>query len=194
MGGFMNDITDLKRLAEETKRKMTKSVESTKKEFQNIRTGRASIALVEGISVNYYNTPTPIKNLGTITTPDARTIQIQPWDATAVAEIEKSILKSDLGLTPINDGKILRIQIPALTEERRNELTKVVRKVAEEGRISIRNARHEAIEQVKKLEKAKTVPEDMSHSSQKEIQKFTDQFIAQVDEALKHKEAEIHSI
>ncbi len=190
----MNDITDLKKLAEETKRRMTKSVESTKKEFQNIRTGRASIALVEGISVNYYNTPTPIKNLGTISTPDARTIQIQPWDVSAVAEIEKSILKSDLGLTPINDGKVLRIQIPALTEERRGELTKIVRKAAEEGRVSIRNTRHEAIEQVKKLEKAKTVPEDMSHVSQKEIQKFTDQFIAQVDEALKHKETEIHSI
>ena len=190
----MLDITDVKKLAEETKKRMAKSVESTKKEFLNIRTGRASIALVEGIQVNYYNTPTPIKNLGTISTPDARTIQIQPWDATAVAEIEKAILKSDLGLTPANDGKILRIQIPGLTDERRNELTKVIRRVAEEGRISIRNARHEAIEQVKKLEKAKTVPEDMSHVSQKELQKFTDQFIEQLDEALKHKETEIHSI
>ena len=190
----MNDITDLKKLAEETKRRMTKSVESTKKEFQNIRTGRASIALVEGISANYYNTPTPIKNLGTISTPDAKTIQIQPWDITAVAEIEKAILKSDLGLTPINDGKILRIQIPALTEERRNDLTKVVRKTAEEGRISIRNARHEAIEHVKKLEKATTIPEDLSHGTQKEVQKITDQLIAQVDEALTHKEKEIHSI
>lgn len=190
----MTDIVDVKKIAEETKKKMTKGVESTKKEFQNIRTGRASIALVEGIQVNYYNTPTPIKNLGTISTPDARTIQIQPWDVSAVAEIEKAIMKSDLGLTPVNDGKILRIQIPALTEERRNELTKVIRKVAEEGRISIRNSRHEAVEQIKKLEKAKTISEDLSHSSQKEIQKFTDQFIAQVDEALKHKEAEIHSI
>jgi ribosome recycling factor len=190
----MNDITDVKKLAEETKRRMVKSLEVTKKEFQNIRTGRASIALVEGISVNYYNTPTPIKNLGTISTPDARTIQIQPWDISAVAEIEKAILKSDLGLTPANDGKILRIQIPGLTDERRQELTKVIRRVAEEGRISIRNARHEAIEQVKKLEKAKAVPEDMSHVSQKEVQKFTDQFIEQLDEALKHKETEIHSI
>jgi ribosome recycling factor len=190
----MINITDVKKLVEETKKRMTKSVESTKKEFQNIRTGRASIALVEGIQVNYYNTPTPIKNLGTISTPDAKTIQIQPWDVTAVAEIEKAIMKSDLGLTPINDGKILRIQIPALTDERRNDLTKVVRKAAEEGRISIRSARHEAIEQVKKLEKAKTVPEDLSHGTQKEIQKITDQLIAQVDEALTHKEKEIHSI
>ena len=190
----MNNITDMRLLTEETKKRMAKSVESTKKEFQNIRTGRASIALVEGISVNYYNTPTPIKNLGTISTPDAKTIQIQPWDITAVAEIEKAILKSDLGLTPINDGKILRIQIPALTEERRGELTKIVRKAAEEGRVSIRNSRHEAIEQVKKLEKAKTIPEDLSHATQKEVQKITDQAIAQIDEALKHKETEIHSI
>jgi len=190
----MNDITDLKHLADETRKRMNKTLESTKKEFQNVRTGRASIALVEGISVNYYNTPTPIKNLGTISTPDAKTIQIQPWDITAVAEIEKAILKSDLGLIPANDGKILRIQIPALTEERRAELTKVVRKVAEEGRVSIRNSRHEAIEQIKKLEKAKTVPEDMSHSSQKEIQKITDQIIALIDEALAHKEIEVHAI
>ena len=190
----MPEIVDVKKISEEMKKKMTKSVESTKKEFQNIRTGRASIALVEGIQANYYNTPTPLKNLGTISTPDPKTIQIQPWDATAIAEIEKAILKSDLGLTPVNDGKILRIQIPALTEERRGELTKIVRKVAEEGRISIRNARHEAIEHVKKLEKAKTVPEDMSHSTQKEIQKITDQLIGQIDESLKHKEVEIHAI
>lgn len=190
----MPEIIDVKKITEETKRKMQKGLDSTKKEFQNIRTGRASIALVEGIQVNYYNTPTPIKNLGTISTPDPKTIAIQPWDITAVGEIEKAILKSDLGLTPINDGKVVRIQIPPLTEERRNELTKVIRKVAEEGRISIRNSRHEAIEQVKKLEKAKTIPEDMSHTAQKEVQKATDQFIAQIDEALKHKETEIHAI
>lgn len=188
------ETVETKKIVEEMKKKMNRGVESTKKEFQNIRTGRASIALVEGIQANYYNTPTPIKNLGTISTPDPKTIQIQPWDVTAVAEIEKAILKSDLGLTPVNDGKILRIQIPSLTEERRNELTKVIRKVAEEGRVSIRNARHEAIEQVKKLEKAKTIAEDASHVSQKEIQKVTDQLIVQIDEALKHKETEIHAI
>ncbi len=190
----MPEIVDVKKIAEETKKKMQKGLDSTKKEFQNIRTGRASIALVEGIQVNYYNTPTPIKNLGTISTPDPKTIAILPWDATAVGEIEKAILKSDLGLTPINDGKVVRIQIPPLTDERREELTRVIRKVAEEGRISIRNSRHEAIEQVKKLEKAKTIPEDMSHATQKEVQKVTDQFIAQIDEALKHKETEIHAI
>ncbi len=191
---MVETATDVKKLIEETKKKMTKGVDATKKEFQNIRTGRASIALVEGLQADYYNTPTPLKGLASITTPDARTIQIQPWDATAMGEIERAILKSGLGLTPINDGKVLRIQIPTLTAERREELTKVVRRAAEEGRVSVRNARHEAVEQLKKLEKAKTVSEDISHSAQKDIQKITDQFVAQVDEALKHKEAEIHAI
>ena len=190
----MVETMDVKKLIDETKKKMTKAFEATRKEFQNIRTGRASIALVEGIQADYYNTPTPVKALASIATPDPKTIVIQPWDPSVINEIERAILKSDLGLTPMNDGKVVRIQIPTLTTERREELTKVVRKVAEEGRISIRNARHEAIEQIKKLEKSKVVPEDMSHGSQKEIQKLTDGFISQVDEALKHKEAEIHAI
>ncbi len=185
---------DPKKIIEEVKKKMSKAVEVTKKEFQNIRTGRASIALVEGIQVDYYNTPTPLKGLANISTPDAKTIAIHPWDPSVINEIERAILKSGLGLTPINDGKIVRMQIPPLTAERREELTKLVKKVAEEGRVSVRNARHEAIEYVKKLEKAKTMPEDISHTSQKEIQKVTDSFIAQIDEALKHKETEIHEI
>ena len=190
----MVETMEPRKITDETHRKMTKAIEATKKEFQNIRTGRASIALVEGIQVDYYNTPTPLKGLANISTPDPKTIAIQPWDPSVINEIERSILKSGLGLTPVNDGKIVRMQIPSLTEERREELTKLVRKVAEEGRISIRNARHEAVEQVKKLEKSKAVPEDISHASQKEIQKITDKFIALVDEALKHKEAEIHAI
>lgn len=190
----MVETLDVKKVIDDAQKKMAKALEVTKKEFQNIRTGRASIALVEGIQVDYYNTPTPLKGLATISTPDPKTIAIQPWDPSVVAEIERGILKSGLGLTPVTDGKVLRIQIPPLTEERREELTKLVRKVAEEGRISIRNARHEGIEQVKKLEKSKTIPEDMSHASQKEIQKHTDKFIAGVDESLKHKESEIHTI
>ena len=174
---------DPKKIIEEVKKKMSKAVEVTKKEFQNIRTGRASIALVEGIQVDYYNTPTPLKGLANISTPDAKTIAIHPWDPSVINEIERAILKSGLGLTPINDGKIVRMQIPPLTAERREELTKLVKKVAEEGRVSVRNARHEAIEYVKKLEKAKTMPEDISHTSQKEIQKVTDSFIAQIGRA-----------
>lgn len=190
----MVETLDTKKILEETKKKMTKTLEATKKEFQNIRTGRASIALVEGIQVDYYNTPTPLKGLANISTPDPRTIAIQPWDAGIINEIERSILKSGLGLTPINDGKIVRMQIPPLTQERREELTKLVKKVAEEGRVSIRSVRHESIEGVKKLEKTKVIPEDASHAAQKEIQKATDSFVAQVDEALKQKEAEIHAI
>jgi ribosome recycling factor len=190
----MAETADVKKLLEEVKKKMTKSVEATKKEFQNIRTGRASIALVEGVMVDYYNTPTPLKGVANISTPDPKTISVQPWDVTLIGEIERGIQKSGLGLTPINDGKVVRMQIPPLTDERREELTKLVRKVAEEGRISIRNARHDGIETVKKSEKAKVIPEDISHGTQKEIQKATDSFIAQVDEALKAKEAEIHAI
>ncbi len=190
----MVETMDTRKIAEDSKKMMTKGLDATKKEFQNIRTGRASIALVEGVQADYYNTPTPLKGLASISTPDPKTIMIQPWDPSLVGEIEKAILKSGLGLTPMNDGRVIRLQIPSLTSERREELTKLVRKVAEEGRVSIRNARHEAIELVKKLEKSKTIPEDISHSAQKEIQKLTDGFITQIDEALKHKESEIHAI
>ncbi len=190
----MVDSEDPKKLIEEIKKKMTKSVDVTKREFQNIRTGRASIALVEGIQVDYYNTPTALKAIANISTPDPKTIAIHPWDPSVLGEIEKAILKSGLGLTPNNDGKLVRMQIPSLTEERRNELNKIVKKVAEEGRVAVRSARHEGIEQIKKLEKAKTLPEDMSHSLQKDVQKFTDAYIAQIDESLKHKETEIHEI
>ncbi len=190
----MVEVMEPKKVVEETRKKMAKAVEATKKDFQNIRTGRASIALVEGILVDYYNTPTPMKGVASISTPDPKTIAIMPWEPSLIGEIERGILKSGLGLTPSNDGKVVRMQIPPLTQERREELTKVIKKVAEEGRVSIRNARHEAIEQVKKMEKAKTVPEDISHTTQKEIQKATDSFIAQVDEAFKHKETEIHAI
>jgi len=190
----MVETVDTKKVISETTKKMDKGLEITRREFKNIRTGRASIALVEGLQVDYYGTPTPVKGIASINTPDPKTIAIQPWDPSIINEIEKAIQKSSLGLTPINDGKIVRMNIPPLTEERRGELTKVVRKVAEEGRVSVRNARHEGIEQLKKLEKEKSIPEDVSHSAQKEIQKITDKHIALVDEALKHKEAEIHTI
>lgn len=190
----MVDLLEAKKALEETKKKMQKSVEALKKEFHNLRTGRASIGIVEGVLVDYYNTPTPLKNLANISTPDARTIMIQPWDVAAVAEIEKGILKSSLGLTPITDGKVLRIQVPSLTDERRQELSKLVKKVAEDARISIRTARHEGIEAIKKSEKAKTISEDDSHNLQKEAQKLTDTHTAEVDQLLKTKEQEIHTV
>ncbi len=190
----MTTTTDSRKIVDDMQKNMARAVDATRKEFKNIRTGRASIALVEGVIVNYYDTPTPLKGLANISTPDPKTIMITPWDVSGIAEIEKAIMKSDLGLNPMNDGKVVRIQIPSLTEERREELTKVIRRVAEEGRVSVRNSRHEAIEQIKKLEKSKVLAEDLSHAAQKEIQKFTDKFVSEVDDALKHKEQEIHVI
>ena len=173
---------------------MDKALGLTRKEFQDIRTGRASMGLVEHLQVDYYNTPTPLKGLATISIPDPRTIQIQPWDVSILGEIEKAVLKSDLGLTPMNDGKVVRIPVPPLTEERRLELAKVIRRVAEEGRVAIRNVRHEAIESIKALEKKKVISEDESHHGQKEVQKLTDRFTAEVDQAVAKKEAEIKTI
>jgi ribosome recycling factor len=190
----MAERPEIRKIMDETQRKMDKALAMTRKEFQDIRTGRASIGLVEHLNVDYYNTPTPLKGLASITIPDARTIQIQPWDISILGELERSILKSDLGLTPMNDGKVIRIQIPPLTDERRLDLTKVIKRVAEEGRVSIRNVRHEAIEAIKALEKKKTISEDESHHGQKEVQKLTDRFIADADQAVAKKEAEIKTI
>ena len=190
----MAERPEIRKILDETQRKMEKALALTRKDFQDIRTGRASIGLVEHVSVDYYNTPTPLKGLATLAIPDARTIQIQPWDVSILAEIEKAILKSDLGLTPMNDGKVIRIQIPHLTEERRLELAKVIKRVAEEGRVAMRNVRHEAIEGIKGLEKKKVISEDESHHGQKEVQKVTDRFTAEVDQAVLKKDAEIKTI
>lgn len=174
--------------------KMDKSLEVTQKEFSNLRTGRANTHLVENIQVNYYNTPTPLKQLATISTPDAKTVAIAPWDATQIKQIETAIQKSDLGLTPNNDGKVVRVQVPPLTQERRTELVKLVKKIAEEGRVSVRGARHEAIEKIKKLEKDHQIPEDESRKKQKEIQNATDGHIKKIDEAFAKKEGEITAV
>lgn len=190
----MADLTDTKSILNSAQQKMMKSVDAIKREFKNARTGRASIALVEGIVVDYYGTPTPLKGLANISTPDAKSLAITPWDVSAISEIEKAIMKSDLGLTPHNDGKIIRLNVPSLTDERREELSKFLKKTAEEGRIAVRASRHEAIEAIKKLEKGKQIPEDQSHISQKEVQKITDKFIGEIDAALKQKEAEIHQV
>ena len=190
----MAERPEIRKILDEAQRKMDKALALARKEFQDVRTGRASIGLVEHLQVDYYNTPTPLKGLATIGVPDVRTIQIQPWDVSIVGEIEKAILKADLGLTPINDGKLIRIQIPSLTEERRLELAKVIKRLAEEGRVAVRNVRHEAIEAIKGLEKAKQISEDESHHGQKEVQKLTDRFIQEVDQAVVKKEAEIKTI
>jgi len=181
----------LKEVKKNVEDRMRKTVEITKREYSTIRTGRASASLVEGIKVDYYGTPTPLKQIASILTPEARLIIIQPWDPTAVEGIEKAILASDLGITPNNDGKIIRLSMPPLTQERREELGKVVKKLAEDGKISIRSIRRDANDQLKKVEKKESVPEDERFKSQEEVQKLTDKYIGDIDKLLEEKEKEI---
>ncbi|OGW87923.1 MAG: ribosome recycling factor [Omnitrophica bacterium RIFCSPLOWO2_01_FULL_45_10b] len=190
----MQTINHTKPILDDAEHKMQKALEATRQEFQNLHTGRASVALVEGIKVDYYNTITPLKGVASLSTPDTKTIVIQPWDASALGIIEKAISVSGLGLVPNNDGKVIRIKMPQLTEERRTELDKLIRKVAEEGRVSIRNLRHEANEAIKKLEKTSAVGEDISKSTQKKVQELTDRYIKLIDEALAKKELEIKQV
>ena len=164
------------------KERMGKSIETLKREYSRLRTGRASISLLDGIRVSYYDTPTPLNQMASLAVPEPRLIVIQPWDKTAIEDIEKAILKSELGLTPINDGKVIRISISSLTEERRKELVKVARKMSEDNKVAIRNIRRDANEMLKDLKKEKEISEDDLYRSQEEVQKATDQFISQVDE------------
>lgn len=173
---------------------MEGAIEALKKDFGGIRTGRASLALLDGIMVDYYGTLTPLQQLASLSVPESRQIAIQPWEQRIIQEIEKAIMKSDLGLTPSNDGKIIRINIPPLTEERRKQLVKVVKKRAEEAKIAVRNIRRDSNEELKKLEKDKHLSEDDAKKSHDEIQKLTDGFIAKVDDVLKHKENEIMEV
>lgn len=181
-------------LKRKTNERMSKTIEALKKELASIRTGRASLALLDGIMVNYYNTPTPLQQVASLSIPESRLIAIQPWDPKVIPDIEKAILKSDLGLTPINDGKLIRINIPSLTEERRKQLVKTVRKKAEEAKIAIRNIRRDILEEIKKLEKEKHISEDVVKKSQDETQKITDSFIMKIDEVLANKEKEIMEV
>ena len=183
-----------KEIVRETENKMKKALEAARRNFSEIRTGRASPHLVEGLHVDYYGTPTLLKAVASITVPDARLIVIKPWDASVIAEIEKAILKSNLGVTPFNDGKIVRLQFPQLTQERREELKKVVKTMAEEGRVGLRTIRRDANEVVKKLETDKLIAEDDRFKAQEEIQKITDKIIADLENLLKEKEKELTEI
>ena len=181
----------LRDILNDTEDKMHKTVEATQREFGTVRTGRASSTLVEGVRVNYYDTPTPLKQLANITTPDSKLIVIQPWDGSILGEIERALLSANLGVTPAADGRVIRLALPDLSKERREELAKVVRKIAEEGRISIRTCRHHSIEQVRKLQKDGDTTEDESFKAQEQIQKATDKHISKIDEVLKQKEKEV---
>ena len=170
---------------------MHKSVEAAQRTFNTIRTGRANPSLLDRLTVEYYGSETPLKSLATISTPDSQTISIQPFDIGCIALIEKSIATSDLGFTPNNDGKIIRINVPPLTEERRKEFCKLASKYAEEGKISLRNIRRDAIEKIKKMEKDGEISEDQSRDEQEIIQKLTNKSIAEIDKHLADKEADI---
>jgi ribosome recycling factor len=170
---------------------MNNTLDALKKQFMKVRTGRASTALLDGIKVNCYDTQMPLDQVASLSVPDSRLIIIKPWDQSIIGDIEKSILKSELGLTPMNDGKIIRIPIPPLTEERRKKLAKLAKKMAEEGKISIRNHRREANELFKELKNEKEISEDEMYKSQDEIQKITDEFIKKTDEITAEKEREI---
>ena len=178
----------------DTDARMKKAIEATLHEFNTVRTGRASPALLEGIVVEYYGAKTPLNQLATITAPEARMLVVQAWDKGAVKDIQKAITMSNLGLNPSADGNNLRITVPELTEERRKDLAKVVRQTAEDGRVSIRQVRRDAIDELRKQEKASDISEDDSRREQAAVQKLTDQYIEQVDELLTAKEEELLTI
>ncbi|MFC1646062.1 ribosome recycling factor [Candidatus Omnitrophota bacterium] len=175
----------------ETEEKMKKAHESVIREFSEVRTGRANPHLVEGIKIDYYGAPTLIKQVASISVPDARLIVIQPWDPAAIPEIEKAILKTNLGLNPINDGKVVRLPIPQLSKERREEMTKLVKDLTEQGRVSLRTIRRDANDLIKKLEHDKKISEDDRFKTQDGIQKITDKYIEKIDNLLKEKEKEL---
>ncbi|MCU6795367.1 MULTISPECIES: ribosome recycling factor [Paenibacillus] len=173
--------------------RMEKAIGSLKKELSSLRAGRAVPALLDRVQVEYYGAMTPVNQLANISTPDSRTLMIQPWDKSSMSAIEKAIMKSDLGLTPSNDGSMIRIMIPALTSERRSELVKMTRKFGEEAKVAIRNVRRDANDEIKKLEK-NGISEDESRKYQEDIQKFTDKYISEVDKVLVAKEKEIMEV
>ncbi|HRY28685.1 MAG TPA: ribosome recycling factor [Elusimicrobiota bacterium] len=174
--------------------KMKKAVEKMRQDFSTLRTGRATGALLDNLKVLYYGSQVPLKQVAAVGVPDGRTIEIKPWDVSALPEIEKAIQASDLGLTPNNDGKIIRLSVPSLTEERRRDLVKAVKKMAEDFRVSIRNDRREAMEKLKKFEKDKVLSEDQRKLAEEGLQKTTDLYIKQIDESLAVKEKEIMEV
>ncbi len=181
-------------LMEDARRRMDKSVEAVRHEFNTVRTGRASPALLDRIQVDYYGQRTPLKQLATITAPEPRLLTIQPFDPSSLRNIERAIQESDLGLTPSNDGKVIRLPIPQLTEERRKELVKIVRHMAEEGRIAIRNIRRDAMHHLKDAGHDGEIGDDEERRAEDRVQKLTDEHVRAIDELLKHKEAEIMEV
>jgi ribosome recycling factor len=187
-------MTAIEDFVNEASRKMDRSVEAAAHEFTTIRTGRASAALLDRIQIDYYGTMTPLQQLATINVPEPRMLTVQPYDPGSIKGIERAIQESDLGLTPSNDGKIIRLPIPQLTEERRKELVKVVRGLAEEGRVAVRNVRRDAMHHLKDLVKNGDVGDDEERRAEERVQKLTDEHVAKIDDLLKRKEAEIMEV
>ncbi len=178
----------------EAKGGMTKAVDSLKKELTKVRTGRASISLLDDVRIDYYGTPTPLSQVGTLAVPEPRLITIQPWEKPLIPEIEKAIMKADLGLNPASDGNIVRIAIPALTEDRRKEMAKLAKSIGENSKIAVRNARRDANDMLKQMEKDKDISEDDLKRGEKEVQDLTDSYVKQIDDVVAAKEKEVMEI
>jgi ribosome recycling factor len=187
-------MTAIEDFVSEASRKMDRSVEAAAHEFNTVRTGRASAALLDRIQIDYYGTMTPLQQLATINVPEPRMLTVQPYDPGSIKSIERAIQESDLGLTPSNDGKLIRLPIPQLTEERRKELVKVVRGLAEEGRVAVRNVRRDAMHHLKELVRNGDVGDDEERRAEERVQKLTDEHVSKIDELLKRKEAEIMEV
>lgn len=173
---------------------MDKTIEALRKEYQKVRTGRASTSLLDDLRVDYYGTPTPISQLATLAVPEPRTITLQPWEAKIIPAIEKAILNANLGLTPSNDGRVIRLNLPPLTEERRREIVKQLRKLAEDAKVAVRNIRRDTNDELKKLEKDKKITEDDLKRAEKEVQDVTNGHVTKIDEVLVHKEKEVMEV
>ena len=187
-------MAEIKEILSTAQTKMQKTIEVLRVDHASVRAGRASVSLLDKVMVEYYGTPTPVNQVASVTVPEPRMIVIQPWEKNLLKDIERAIMKSDLGLNPNSDGSVIRLNLPQLTEERRKELVKTVHKKAEDARVSIRNLRREANDSVKKAEKAKEITEDEAKKANDDIQKMTDKFIKEVDTVMEHKEKEVMEI
>lgn len=183
-----------KEVIADMKNHMEKSIESLRREYQKIRTGRANLALLDDVKVDYYGTPSPLSQVATLSVPEPRTITLQPWESKLIPLIEKAIMNANLGITPANDGKVIRLNLPALTEERRKDIVKQLKKMAEDAKVAVRNIRRDAIDELKKLEKNKKISEDDQKRAEKDVQDATNSFVAKIDDILSHKEKEVMEV
>lgn len=181
-------------LLDYTSEKMSKTLDALDREYKSIRAGRANVAVLDRITVDYYGVPTPIQQMAAVSVPEARILQIQPWDASTLKDIEKAILTSDIGINPNNDGRVIRLAFPPLTEERRKEITREVRKKAEDGKVAVRNLRRDSLDKLKNMKKSNEITEDDEQNAEKKIQNLTDKFCKEVDELAADKEKEIMAI